>query len=102
MTLLDQVHKIVDEGDKSATHDLVEIMFHLLDLDALRQLGQQSIFPKKYNMFYFTNDELHAFSEHVTWCIYEQDQPVNEHLQSFIDKLLYDNKLNSQSEGKDQ
>ena len=50
----------------------------------------------------FTNDELHAFSEHVTWCIYEQDQPVNEHLQSFIDKLLYDNKLNSLSEGKDQ
>ena len=37
----------------------------------------------------FTNDELHAFSEHVTWCIYEQDQPVNEHLQSFIDKVLY-------------
>jgi len=50
----------------------------------------------------FTNDELHAFSEHVTWCIYEQDQPVNEHLQSFINKLLYDNKLNSLSEGKDQ
>ena len=37
----------------------------------------------------FTFDELHAFSEHVTWCIYEQDQPVNEHLQSFIDKVLY-------------
>ena len=37
----------------------------------------------------FTNDELHAFSEHVTWCIYEQDQPVNENLQSFIDKVLY-------------
>ena len=39
----------------------------------------------------FTNDELHAFSEHVTWCIYEQDQPVNDDLQSFIDKVLYDN-----------
>jgi len=38
----------------------------------------------------FTNDELHAFSEHVTWCIYEQDQPVNDNLQSFIDKVLYD------------
>ena len=37
----------------------------------------------------FTNDELHAFSEHVTWCIYEQDQPVDELLQSFIDKVLY-------------
>ena len=39
----------------------------------------------------FTNDELHAFSEHVTWCIYEQDQPVDDNLQSFIDKVLYDN-----------
>ena len=37
----------------------------------------------------FTFDELHAFSEHVTWCIYEQDQPVDELLQSFIDKVLY-------------
>ena len=37
----------------------------------------------------FTFDELHAFSEHVDWCIYEQDQPVNDNLQSFIDKLLY-------------
>ena len=48
----------------------------------------------------FTFDELHAFSEHVTWCIYEQDQPVDDNLQSFIDKVLYDN-LDSLSEGKD-
>ena len=48
----------------------------------------------------FTNDELHAFSEHVTWCIYEQDQPVDDNLQSFVDKVLYDN-LDSLSEGKD-
>ena len=41
----------------------------------------------------FTFDEIHAFSEHVTWCIYEQDQPVDDNLQSFIDKLLY-NKRN--------
>jgi len=34
--------------------------------------------------------EVEAFEDHVTWCIYEQDQPVNEHLQSFIDKILYD------------
>ena len=39
----------------------------------------------------YTNDELHAFSEHVTWCIYEQDQPVNDNLESFIHKTLYDN-----------
>ena len=42
----------------------------------------------------FTFDELHAFSEHVDWCIYGQDQPVNDNLQSFIDKLLY-NKRNT-------
>ena len=39
----------------------------------------------------YTNDELHAFSEHVTWCIMEQDQPVDDNLQSFIDKTLYSN-----------
>ena len=50
----------------------------------------------------FTNDELHAFSEHVTWCIYEQDQPVDNNLQSFIDKVLYNNKLDSLSEGYDK
>ena len=50
----------------------------------------------------FTNDEIHAFSEHVTWCIYEQDQPVNDNLQSFIDKVLYNNKLDSLSEGYDK
>ena len=37
----------------------------------------------------FTFDELHAFSEHVTWVIYEQDQPIDDNLQSFIDKTLY-------------
>lgn len=41
----------------------------------------------------YTFDELHAFSEHVTWDIYEQDQPVNDDLQSFIDKTLYDHTL---------
>ncbi len=45
----------------------------------------------------FTNDELHAFSEHVTWCIYEQDQPVDELLQSFIDKVLYDSTIKDNS-----
>ena len=101
MTLLDHVHRIVDEGDKKSTRNLVDIMFHLLDLDALKQLQEQTIFPKVHNQFTFTNAELHAFSEHVTWVIYEQDQPVNQDLQSFIDKVLYDNRLDSLSEGKD-
>ena len=42
----------------------------------------------------FTFDELHAFQQHVDWCISEQDQPVDDNLQSFIDKLLY-NKRNT-------
>ena len=45
----------------------------------------------------FTFDEIHAFSEHVTWCIYEQDQPVDELLQSFIDKVLYDSTIQDNS-----
>ena len=36
-----------------------------------------------------TFDELHAFREQVTWVIMEQDQPVDDNLQSFIDKTLY-------------
>ena len=49
----------------------------------------------------FTNDELHAFSEHHTWIILDQELPLDDHMQSFIDKVLYDNKLDSLSEGKD-
>ena len=41
----------------------------------------------------FTFDELHAFSEHYTWNILEQDVPVDEPLQSFIDKVLFDSKI---------
>ena len=39
----------------------------------------------------FTNDELHAFSEHYTWIILDQELPLDDHMQSFIDKVLYDN-----------
>ena len=41
----------------------------------------------------FTFDELHAFSEHYTWNILEQDVPVEQPLQSFIDKVLYDSTI---------
>ena len=40
-----------------------------------------------------TFDELHAFSEHYTWNILEQDVPVEQPLQSFIDKVLYDSTI---------
>ena len=49
----------------------------------------------------FTNDELHAFSEHHTWIILYQELPLDDHMQSFIDKVLYDSRLDSLSEGKD-
>ena len=38
ITLLDECHHIVDEQDIALTHDLVECMFHLLDLNSLEQL----------------------------------------------------------------
>ena len=38
ITLLDECHQIVDEQDIALTHDLVECMFHLLDLNSLEQL----------------------------------------------------------------
>ena len=37
----------------------------------------------------FTFDEIHAFSEHYTWIILDQELPLDEHMQSFIDKVLY-------------
>ena len=49
----------------------------------------------------FTNEELHAFSEHHTWIILDQELPLDDHMQSFIDKVLYNNPLDSLSEGKD-
>ena len=38
ITLLDECHHIVDEQDIALTHDLVECMFYLLDLNSLEQL----------------------------------------------------------------
>ena len=49
----------------------------------------------------FTNEELHAFSEHHTWIILDQELPLDPHMESFIDKVLYNNPLDSLSEGKD-
>ena len=30
------------------------------------------------------------YKRQVIWCIYEQDQPVDDNLESFIHKTLYD------------
>ena len=45
----------------------------------------------------FTFDELHAFSEHYTWVILENDVTVDKHLQSFIDKVLYPDTIQDNS-----
>ena len=45
----------------------------------------------------FTFDELHAFREHYTWVILENDVPVDKHLQSFIDKVLYPDTIKDNS-----
>ena len=38
MTLLSEIHDIIDEGDNGTPHDIVEVMFNLLDVNQLKQL----------------------------------------------------------------
>ena len=38
MTLLKEIHDIIEEGDNDTTHDIVEVMFNLLDVNQLEQL----------------------------------------------------------------
>ena len=37
-TLLNELHDIIEEGDNSAPHDLIDVMFNLLDVNQLAQL----------------------------------------------------------------
>ena len=37
-TLLNELHDIIEEGDNSASHDLIDVMFNLLDVNQLAQL----------------------------------------------------------------
>ena len=38
-TLLDECHDILNEDDMTASHNLVDVMFNLLDVNQLNQLG---------------------------------------------------------------
>ena len=38
MTLLNEIHDIIEEGDNGTPHDIVEVMFNLLDENQLDQL----------------------------------------------------------------
>ena len=39
-TLLDECHDIVNEDDMTASHNLVDVMFNLLDVNQLNQLQE--------------------------------------------------------------
>jgi len=48
MTLLNELHDIIEEGDNGTPHDIVEVMFNLLDANQLTQLEDiiTNQFPK--------------------------------------------------------
>ena len=51
ITLLDECHGIIDERDTAMSHDLVECMFHLLDIHKLEQL--QDIITNQFANEYY-------------------------------------------------
>ena len=38
MKLLHTIHDIIEEGDNGTSHDLIDVMFNLLDVNQLTQL----------------------------------------------------------------
>tara|TARA_Y100000401_G_scaffold100159_1_gene88884 strand:+ start:144 stop:296 length:153 start_codon:yes stop_codon:yes gene_type:complete len=45
-TLLKEIHDIIEKGDNGTPHDLVDVMFNLLDVNQLTQL--EDIILKQY------------------------------------------------------
>ena len=37
-TLLNEIHDIIEQGDNGTSHDLIDVMFNLLDVNQLTQL----------------------------------------------------------------
>ena len=37
-TLLNEIHDIIEQGDNGTQHDLIDVMFNLLDVNQLTQL----------------------------------------------------------------
>ena len=46
-TLLEEIHDIIEEGDNGTPHDIVDIMFNLLDVNQLAQL-QDTLINQNY------------------------------------------------------
>ena len=44
--LLKELHDIIEEGDNGTSHDIVEVMFNLLDVHQLEQL--EDIISNRY------------------------------------------------------
>ena len=38
MTLLNEIHDIIEQGDNGTSHDIIYVMFNLLDANQLTQL----------------------------------------------------------------
>ena len=46
MTFLNDIHDIIEEGDNGTAHDIVDVMFNLLDENQLTQL--QDVIANQY------------------------------------------------------
>ena len=46
MTFLNDIHDIVEEGDNGTAHDIIDVMFNLLDENQLTQL--QDVIANQY------------------------------------------------------
>ena len=60
MPFLDDIHDIIEEGDNGTAHDIVEVMFNLLDANQLTQLqdiiANQYPYPDKDDLFIDINN----------------------------------------------
>lgn len=58
-TLLEEIHDIIEEGDNGTPHDIVDIMFNLLDVNQLAQLQDILINQNYYNENIYYSREIH-------------------------------------------
>ena len=58
-TLLEEIHDIIEEGDNGTSHDIVDIMFNLLDVNQLAQLQDILINQNYYNENIYYSREIH-------------------------------------------
>ncbi|BCU96244.1 MAG: hypothetical protein CM15mV11_3190 [Caudoviricetes sp.] len=60
MIFLNDIHDIVEEGDNGTAHDIIDVMFNLLDENQLTQLqdviANQYPYPDKDDLFIDINN----------------------------------------------